>query len=204
VHRQAFARADGEGGGGSEPVEVGLVRALRADPGWVAALSLVAEHPEHPGTGAVIGHMVATEGSIGDTTVLGLGPVGVLPEHQGGVGSALMHAVLGAADAFGCPAVALLGHTADYPRFGFVPAAALGDVNRQSDHGATSWMQPEFASGSGVAATATMRSASGPFPAHLRTAPTSAPGAVVSGAGRAPEESTSQRPVRWCGARWVA
>jgi putative acetyltransferase len=41
------------------------------------------------------------------------------------VGKALMHAVLGAADALGEPLVALLGSTGYYPRFGFRPAGEL-------------------------------------------------------------------------------
>ena len=40
VHRLAFAAV---APAGSEPVEVDLVRALRADAGWIPALSLVAE-----------------------------------------------------------------------------------------------------------------------------------------------------------------
>jgi putative acetyltransferase len=42
------------------------------------------------------------------------------------VGSALMYAVIGAADALGEPLIALLGDPAYYSRFGFVPAADLG------------------------------------------------------------------------------
>jgi putative acetyltransferase len=104
-------------------VEVGLLRALRADAGFVPALSLVAEGDD----GAVVGHVICTEGSIGSTVALGLGPVSVVPDLQkGGVGSALMHAVLGAADALGYPVVVLLGHDTYYPRFGFVPARSLG------------------------------------------------------------------------------
>jgi putative acetyltransferase len=119
VHRRAFADA---APAGSEPVEVDLVRALRVDPGWVPALSLVAES----GDGRVIGHVVGSEGSVDDTPAIGLGPIGVLPEHQGRhVGHALMHAVLGAADALDYPLVVLLGHTDYYPRFGFVPATTL-------------------------------------------------------------------------------
>jgi putative acetyltransferase len=104
-------------------VEADLLRALRADPGWVPALSLVAE-----GDGTVIGHVVCTVGRVGEAaTALGLGPIGVLPERQGsGVGSALMHAVLGAADALAHPVVVLLGSIEWYPRFGFVPATTLG------------------------------------------------------------------------------
>ncbi len=113
VHRAAFP----------EPVEAGLVHDLRADAGWVPALSLVAEGAD----GSVVGHVVCTVGSLGDRPAVGLGPLGVLPDHQGaGVGSALVHAVVAAADALGHPAVALLGSTGYYPRFGFVPASSLG------------------------------------------------------------------------------
>lgn len=122
VHRAAFRHQAPEG---SEPVEVGLVDALRADSGWVGALSLVAENA----TGTVVGHVACTEGHLGDVAALGLGPVGVLPDQQGnGVGGALMHAVLGAADALGYPVVVLLGHLDYYPRFGFQAASALGIV----------------------------------------------------------------------------
>jgi putative acetyltransferase len=119
VHRFAFADV---APAGSEPVEVGLVRSLRADAGWIPALSLVAETDD----GKVIGHVVGSEGSVDDTPAIGLGPIGVLPEHQSHhVGHALMHAVLAAADALDYPLVVLLGHTDYYPRFGFVPAATL-------------------------------------------------------------------------------
>jgi putative acetyltransferase len=92
----------------------------------VPALSLVAESAPD-GSGSVISHVVCTEGAIGDAVALGLGPIGVLPGHQAdGVGAALMHAVLGAADALGYPAVVLLGHTGYYPRFGFVPGRSIG------------------------------------------------------------------------------
>jgi putative acetyltransferase len=122
IHDAAFAPMYPD----ATPVEAALVRALRRDPGWVPALSLVAEdRPD--GTGAVVGHVVCTEGSVGDTTALGLGPVGVAPSHQAhGVGTALLHAVLGAADALGYPVVVLLGHPDYYPRFGFVPATSIG------------------------------------------------------------------------------
>jgi putative acetyltransferase len=119
VHRAAF----GEPGSSAEPIEVGLVRALRADDGWVPQLSLVAIGAE----GDVVGHVVCTEGHVQGGRAVGLGPIGVLPALQGaGVGAALMHAVLGAADALDYALVALLGHLDYYPRFGFVPAESLG------------------------------------------------------------------------------
>lgn len=132
VHRSAFA--DQTPSGASEPVEVGLVTALRASDAWVPALSLVAEDP----AGTVIGHVCLTRATVGDDAALALGPIGVLAERQGtGAGSALMHAALGAADALDAPLVALLGHLDYYPRFGFVPAAQLAirpEVPEWADH----------------------------------------------------------------------
>jgi len=75
---------------------------------------------------------------VGTTPALGLGPLGVRPDSQrSGVGGALMHAVLGAADALDESLVLLLGHPDYYPRFGFVPAAGLGispDVEEWTSH----------------------------------------------------------------------
>lgn len=122
VHRRAFAFAAPDGG---DPVEVGLVHALRRDRGWVPALSLVALDAG----GAVTGHVVCSEGWVGGTPAVGLGPIGVDPAVQRrGIGQGLMHAVLGAADALDYPLVALLGHLDYYPRFGFVPGSTLGVV----------------------------------------------------------------------------
>ena len=103
--------------------EAALVDALRDGGHVVPALSLVA-----PGRdGEIVGHVVCSRGSIADRPALGLGPIGVLPEHQGaGVGSALMHAVIGATDALDEPCIALLGNPALYGRFGFVASTRYG------------------------------------------------------------------------------
>jgi putative acetyltransferase len=120
VHASAFAVHYP----GGEPVEPGLVTALRASGAWIPALSLVAVRD-----GALVGHVCCTRATLGEQhlPVLGLGPLGVLEEHKGsGVGSALVHAVLAAADALDEPLVVLLGHPGYYPRFGFRPASELG------------------------------------------------------------------------------
>ena len=101
---------------GQIPPEAGLIDELRAGPAWLSELSLVAVTP----AGEVIGHVLGTRGHVGQDPVLALGPLAVRPDQQRhGVGSALMHAVLGAADALGEPLAALLGDPAYYRRFGF-------------------------------------------------------------------------------------
>jgi putative acetyltransferase len=112
VHREAF----------ETDLEAKLITSLRADDGWLPRFSLVALDGDD-----IVGHVVCTRAHIAGAPALGLGPLGVLPDRQRtGVGAALMHAVLGAADALDEPIVVLLGHKDYYPRFGFRPAAELG------------------------------------------------------------------------------
>jgi putative acetyltransferase len=101
-------------------LEGDIAAALRAS--GEDRISLVATEGE-----AIVGHVVLSEGRVGDTPVLCLGPIGVLPEHQGrGTGSALMRAALARAAESSAGLVVLVGHPGYYPRFGFEPARALG------------------------------------------------------------------------------
>ncbi len=117
VHAVAF-QASAEG----VVVEAVLMDQLRADDAVIAALSLVAELD-----GEIVGHVLCSRGTVGGVPCAGLGPIGVRPGMQGrGIGAALMHAVLGAADATGEPLVGLLGEPAFYGRFGFVASSSVG------------------------------------------------------------------------------
>jgi putative acetyltransferase len=120
VHTRAFAPNYPD----ADPVEPRLTDELRRSNAWIAQLSLVACVDD-----AVVGHVCCTRAHLlpDKVPVLALGPISVDPTRQGaGVGSALMHAIIAAADALDEPLIVLLGHRSYYPRFGFVPAASLG------------------------------------------------------------------------------
>ncbi|GAA2760106.1 GNAT family N-acetyltransferase [Actinopolymorpha rutila] len=111
VTAAAFAKPDTP-----VPVEVTILDGLRTCPAWLPPLSLVAIGDQEE----VVGHAVCTRGYVDAFPALGLGPISVHPNHQRrGVGLALVHALLGAADATGEPLVALVGSPAYYGRYGF-------------------------------------------------------------------------------------
>ncbi|MGO4245776.1 N-acetyltransferase [Paenarthrobacter sp. RAF54_2] len=104
------------------PLEVGLLQQLFECDEYIPELSIVAEIG-----GDIVGYAISTRGWIGDLELVGLGPIGVLPQFQRrGVGSALMRESAARATAAGEPAIALLGSPLYYPRFGYVPATSLG------------------------------------------------------------------------------
>lgn len=116
--------------------EATLVDQLRA--AGALAASLVAEDDD----GSLAGHVglspVTADGTDGDGRWLGLAPLAVRPDRQGGgIGTALVRAALAWAEAGGAEVVLVLGEPAYYGRLGFAPA---------SRHGlAAPWRVPEEA-----------------------------------------------------------
>ena len=107
---------------GSVPPEVGLFEAL-----WEAGDAM----PEFSFTAltdsGVVGHVTASRATVATDPVVAVGPIGVLPDHQGtGIGSALIDELLAAADAGDVPLIVLLGAPEYYSRFGFRAAEQLG------------------------------------------------------------------------------
>jgi len=105
-------------------IEADLVEKLRCRQAFM--LSLVANDEDK-----VIGHilfsLVTIESRNTSFSALGLGPMAVLPSHQGkGIGSQLVRVGLQECERLGHEVVAVLGHPDYYPRFGFVPASTYG------------------------------------------------------------------------------
>ena len=114
VVEQAFGR----------PAEARLVEQLRKK--GKASISLVAVDD-----GKVVGHVLFSPVILGEATgglsVLGLGPVAVLPGHQRqGIGTRLIRAGLEECRQLGAKAVVVLGDPHYYERFGFQPARRFG------------------------------------------------------------------------------
>ena len=119
IYTEAFRRPENPD---SVPPEVPLFEAL-----WEAGDAL----PEFSFTAqtesGAVGHVTASKATVATDSVVAVGPIGVLPEHQGrGIGSALMEALLTAADVAHVPLIVLLGSPQYYSRFGFRPAEQLG------------------------------------------------------------------------------
>lgn len=107
-----------------------LVEALRQV--GALSLSLVAERE-----GRVVGQIAFSPARAADGSPgwFALGPVAVLPEHQGrGVGSRLVRSGLGRLRAAGAAGCILVGDTAYYARFGFEPAPANVPRGQPAEH----------------------------------------------------------------------
>lgn len=119
IHRltaEAFRNAPHTSG-----TEAFIVDALRN--AGALTLSLVAED-----AGVLVGHVGLSPVTVADgsTGWYGLGPVSVLPSHQGrGIGSALVRDALARLRAMGASGCVLVGEPAYYGRFGFEASAAM-------------------------------------------------------------------------------
>ncbi|MFP5240379.1 MAG: GNAT family N-acetyltransferase [Acidobacteriota bacterium] len=106
---------------GTGPFEHHIVEKLRAD--GALTLSLLAELD-----GQAVGHIALSPAAVGQDEEgwFLLGPVGVLPEHQGrGVGSALVKEALARMRGAGARGVVLVGDPGFYGRFGFASLPGL-------------------------------------------------------------------------------
>jgi putative acetyltransferase len=121
IYAQAFRRPESPD---AAPWEVGLFDALCDAGDVIPELSFMALTKA-----GAIGHVTASRATVATDSVVAVGPIGVLPEQQGiGIGSALMDALLTAADAADVPLIVLLGSPRYYSRFGFRPAQELGVI----------------------------------------------------------------------------
>lgn len=111
------------------PAEAKLVNKLRKEVKPI--ISLVAEENEE-----IVGHILFTPVRLSgdpELKIMGLGPMAVIPAYHGkGIGSALVRAGLAKCKESGYGAVAVLGHTWFYPRFGFKPSV-LYDIRPEYD-----------------------------------------------------------------------
>ena len=132
---------------GSIPPEVGMFEALYEAGDAIPDLSFTALIDDR-----VVGHVTASKATVASDQVVAVGPIGVLPDQQGaGIGSALMHALLSAADATNVPLVVLLGAPEYYSRFGFRPAMELGVIPPEPDWGDSFQARPLTAYADSVA-----------------------------------------------------
>ena len=99
-----------------------LVAELRKSDAFIPKLSLVAEEE-----GRIVGHILLTEGKVGDETVLMLAPLSVRREYQNqGIGSLLVQEGHKKAQLLGYSYILVLGSDLFYPRFGYLPAQKFG------------------------------------------------------------------------------
>jgi putative acetyltransferase len=136
VYAEAFKRPDHLD---LVPPEVGIFAALWEAKDVIDELSFtaLAENSD------VVGHVTASRATVGSHSVVAVGPIGVLRDHQAnGIGSALMSALLDAADVENVPLVVLLGSPQYYGRFGFRSAVELGVVPPEPKWGSAFQARP--------------------------------------------------------------
>jgi putative acetyltransferase len=135
---EAIARVVAAAFGSS--VEAQLVDAIRASPGYIPELALVAEVD-----GRVVGHVMITFATLrsdgSEHRIAMLSPLAVAPDcERRGIGSALVRAVTAGADSRGEPLVILEGSPQFYGRLGFEHSVPHGiEITLPS------WAPPEAA-----------------------------------------------------------
>lgn len=113
VVKSAFENAECTDGN-----EHNLVNALRKSQAYISELSLVAE-----ADGKIVGHIMFTKAQIGNSVVLALAPLAVLPEYQEkGMGTALVREGHRIARELGYEYSVVLGSEKYYPKLGYVQA----------------------------------------------------------------------------------
>lgn len=117
VVKKAFENAEH-----SDHDEHHLVNRLRSSSHFIPELSLVAEF-----NGSIVGHILFTEITVGDDTLIALAPVAVLPEMQNkGIGTRLIIEGHNIASNLGYRGSVVLGHASYYPKFGYKKASQYG------------------------------------------------------------------------------
>ncbi len=98
--------------------EQDLVNALRMGDSFIPELSLVYEQDSK-----LVGHILFTKANVGNTPVLALAPLSVLPEYQRqGIGLTLIKAGHKIAKNLGYEYSVVLGSETYYPKAGYAPA----------------------------------------------------------------------------------